>query len=173
MTQKVRFRGTVTLIPGASSGIGAALSRKIERHGGDLSLAARREERLQDLSENIRGVVRRALALKCDVTRNGDMEEAAAKVQEEFGRIDYVIANAAFGVIGKIEKRSLEAYRHQFETNVFGVRRTKQGHPRASFCIVRMPRHHRKRQRIYRTARVLCLFHVQACLSRPCRRPPA
>ena len=52
------------------------------------------------------------------------MEEAAAKAREEFGRIDYVIANAGFGVIGKMEKLSLEDYRHQFETNVFGVLRT-------------------------------------------------
>jgi short-subunit dehydrogenase len=124
MAQKVKFRGTVTFITGASSGIGAALAREIARHGGDLALAARREERLQVLSEEIRGMGRRALALKCDVTRDCDMEEAAAKVREEFGQIDYVIANAGFGVIGKIEKLSLEDYRHQFETNVLGVLRT-------------------------------------------------
>jgi short-subunit dehydrogenase len=124
MTQKVRFSGTVTFITGASSGIGAALAREIALQGGDLALAARREERLLDLSEEIRGMGRRALALKCDVTRDSDMEEAAAKAREEFGRIDYVIANAGFGVIGKMEKLSLEDYRHQFETNVFGVLRT-------------------------------------------------
>ena len=101
MTQKVRFSGTVTFITGASSGIGAALAREIALQGGDLALAARREERLLELSEEIRGVGRRALALKCDVTRDGDLEEAAAKTREEFGRIDYVIANAGFGVIGK------------------------------------------------------------------------
>src|SRR5512136_573327 len=121
MARKAGYSGTVTFITGASSGIGAALAREIARQGGDLALAARRETRLQDLSEEIRGMGRRALALKCDVTRDGDMEEAAAKAREEFGRIDYVIANAGFGVIGKMEKLSLEDYRHQFETNVFGV----------------------------------------------------
>jgi short-subunit dehydrogenase len=119
-----RFSGTVTFITGASSGIGAALAREISRQGGDLALAARREERLQNLSEEIRGMGRRALVLTCDVTSDGDMEKAAARTREEFGRIDYVIANAGFGVIGKFEKLSLEDYRRQFETNVFGVLRT-------------------------------------------------
>jgi NAD(P)-dependent dehydrogenase (short-subunit alcohol dehydrogenase family) len=121
---KGRFSGTVTFITGASSGIGAALAREIARQGGDLALAARREERLRTVSEEIRGMGRRALALTCDVTRDGDVEQAAAKVREAFGRIDYVIANAGFGVIGKFDKLSLEDFRRQFETNVFGVLRT-------------------------------------------------
>jgi short-subunit dehydrogenase len=119
-----KFTGTVTLITGASSGIGAALAREIARQGGDLALAARREERLETLAEEIRTMGRRALELKCDVTRDGDMEEAAAKVRKACGRIDYVVANAGFGVLGKVEKLSLEDYRRQFETNVFGVLRT-------------------------------------------------
>jgi short-subunit dehydrogenase len=121
---KGRFSGTVTFITGASSGIGAALAREIARQGGDLALAARREERLRTVSEEIRGMSRRALALTCDVTRDGDVEQAAAKVREAFGRIDYVIANAGFGVIGKFDKLALEDFRRQFETNVFGVLRT-------------------------------------------------
>jgi len=124
MEMKGRFSGTVTFITGASSGIGVALAREIARRGGDLALAARREDRLQTLSEEIRGMGQRALALTCDVTRDGDLEKAAARTREEFGRIDYVIANAGFGVIGKFDKLSLEDFRRQFETNVFGVLRT-------------------------------------------------
>jgi short-subunit dehydrogenase len=121
-----RFSGTVTFITGASSGIGAALAREIARQGGDMVLAARREERLQILAKDILETGRRALALTCDVTRDGDVERAAARAREEFGRIDYVIANAGFGVIGKFDKLSLEDFRRQFETNVFGVLRTVQ-----------------------------------------------
>ncbi|HTZ40497.1 MAG TPA: SDR family NAD(P)-dependent oxidoreductase [Syntrophales bacterium] len=119
-----KFSGTVTLITGASSGIGAALAREIARQGGDLALAARRKERLAALAEEIRAMGRQALALRCDVTRDGDVEEAAAKLRQTYGRIDYVVANAGFGVLGKVEKLSLEDYRRQFETNVFGVLRT-------------------------------------------------
>jgi short-subunit dehydrogenase len=67
---------------------------------------------------------RRALALVCDVSRDGELEHAVEQARREFGKINVVIANAGFGVAGNLEKLKLEDYRRQFETNVFGVLRT-------------------------------------------------
>ena len=67
---------------------------------------------------------RRALVLACDVTRDGELERAAAQTRDAFGRIDVVVANAGFGVVGPVEGLSLDDYRRQLETNVFGVLRT-------------------------------------------------
>ena len=119
-----RLSGTVTFITGASAGLGATIAREAARQGGDVVLTARRRERLDALSAEIEGMGRRALAVKCDVTRDGDLERAAAKALEVFGRIDNVIANAGFGVVGTLEKLNLEDFRRQFETNIFGVLRT-------------------------------------------------
>jgi short-subunit dehydrogenase len=47
-----------------------------------------------------------------------------ARTRETFGRIDVVVANAGFGVVGPVERLTLDDYRRQFETNVFGVLRT-------------------------------------------------
>jgi short-subunit dehydrogenase len=116
--------GSVTFITGASSGIGAAVAMEAARQGADVVLAARREERLQSLSAEIEAMGRRALAVRCDVTRDGDLEAAVSKARDAFGRIDHVIANAGFGVIGAFSKLGLEDFRRQFETNVFGVLRT-------------------------------------------------
>jgi short-subunit dehydrogenase len=52
------------------------------------------------------------------------MERAAAAARGAFGRLDVVVANAGFGVVGPLERLALEDYRRQFETNVFGVLRT-------------------------------------------------
>lgn len=120
----MRFNETVTLITGASSGIGAALSMEIARQGGDVVLVARRKERLQELVRQIESTGRRALAIQGDVANDGDMELAVKKTNTEFGRIDYVVANAGFGVAGRFEKLTMEDFRRQFETNVFGVLRT-------------------------------------------------
>jgi short-subunit dehydrogenase len=119
-----RFQGTVTFITGASSGIGAALSLEIARQGGDVALLARRLERLEKLSVEIETMGRQALPLMCDVTRDGDLERAADMTRSHFGRIDCVVANAGFGVAGRFEKLSVDDFRRQFETNVFGVLRT-------------------------------------------------
>ena len=118
------FHDRVAFITGASSGIGAALARELARRGADVALAARRTDRLETLADQVRTSGRRALVLACDVTRDGDLEAAAARTREAFGRIDVVVANAGFGVVGPFERLTLADYRRQFETNVFGVMRT-------------------------------------------------
>jgi NAD(P)-dependent dehydrogenase (short-subunit alcohol dehydrogenase family) len=60
----------------------------------------------------------------CDVTRDGDVERAVAAARESFGRLDVAVANAGFGVVGPVARLTLDDYRRQFETNVFGVLRT-------------------------------------------------
>jgi short-subunit dehydrogenase len=118
------FAGQVVFITGASSGIGAALARQFAREGADLALAARRVDRLEALATELRGLGRKALVLPCDVSRDQELERAIARTVAELGRLDVVVANAGFGVVGPIERLTLDDYRRQFETNVFGVLRT-------------------------------------------------
>lgn len=119
-----RFSDTVTFITGASSGIGASLSLEIAHQGGDVVLVARRPERLQKVAQEIKSMGRLALAFPCDVGKDDDLKRAVEKTKDEFGRINYVIANAGFGVAGRFEKLTVDDFRRQFETNVFGVLKT-------------------------------------------------
>src|SRR5262245_31077596 len=119
-----RFADRVVLVTGASSGIGAGLARQFAREGADLVLTARRVPRLEDLATEIRALGRRALVVACDVTQDGALERAVGQAIEAFGRLDVAVANAGFGVVGPFERLTLDDYRRQFETNVFGVLRT-------------------------------------------------
>src|SRR2546426_2392257 len=119
------YRRKVALVTGASSGIGAELAWQLSRAGANITLAARRRELLDALGQRIVGGGNpRPLVTECDVTRDGDLERAVAQTVREFGKLDAVFANAGFGVIGSFKKLSVEDYRRQFETNVFGVLRT-------------------------------------------------
>ena len=119
-----KLEGKVAFITGASSGIGAAMAREFARRGADLVLTARRWERLEALALELRAQGRRAVVAQCDVVVDGQLEQAVAQAVESLGRIDYVVANAGFGVAGWFHRRDLDDYRRQFETNVFGVLRT-------------------------------------------------
>ena len=118
------FDGKVAFITGASSGIGAALAREFARQGAAVALTARRTDRLEQLAVELMREGRRALALTADVTRDGDLESAAKTTRDALGAIDVVVANAGFGVVGPVDRLTLDDYRRQFETNVFGVLRT-------------------------------------------------
>lgn len=119
------FRDKVVLITGASSGIGEELAWQLSQAGAKLTLAARRADLLQALAERIAAAGRtKPLVVECDVTRDGDLERAVAENMRHWATLDVAIANAGFGVIGPLRKLSLDDYRRQFETNVFGVLRT-------------------------------------------------
>ena len=118
------YRDKVVMITGASSGIGAALALELAREGADLVLTARREDRLADLARKVEALGRRALPVAADVTRDGDQERAVALAVERFGRLDVAVANAGFGIVGEAERLTLDDYRRQLETNLYGVLRT-------------------------------------------------
>lgn len=117
-------KGKVVVITGASSGIGDALAREYAARGARLALLARRMDRLEDICRTIADSGGEAFAARADVTVDGDVEAAIAEAERRYGRVDVVVANAGFSVSGPFERLSLEDYRRQFETNVFGVLRT-------------------------------------------------
>lgn len=119
-----RFENQSVFITGASSGIGAALALEFAREGARVTLAARREERINEIREQIVSMGGQALAVVCDVRDRSSLNEAVAKIVETFGGIDVVVANAGFGVSGSLEGLRPDDYRRQFDTNVFGVLET-------------------------------------------------
>jgi NADP-dependent 3-hydroxy acid dehydrogenase YdfG len=109
----------VLLITGASSGIGAATARAAAAKYR-LVLAARREEPLRELVEELGGP-ERALAVRCDVTEWDEVEVMAAAALDGFSRIDAVFANAGFGATRGFLEESVEHWRSMVLTNVYGV----------------------------------------------------
>ena len=112
------------LVTGASSGIGAALAREFAREGAHTVLMARSADRLEALARGLTAGKVRSVAVTGDVTCDGDVERAVERARSEFGRLDVGVANAGFSVKGRFIELTLEDYRRQIETNVFGVLRT-------------------------------------------------
>ncbi len=97
ITHTPLLHNKVTLITGASSGIGAASARVFAREGATVVLAARREERLVALVEELRAAGAEAAYVVADVTRPDDAARAVDTAVERYGRLDAAFNNAGIG----------------------------------------------------------------------------
>ena len=89
-----------------------------------MALVARRLEQLETLAAELRAAGGLATAHRGDVTVEGDIARVVQELSVTGVRPDIVVANAGFGVVGNAQTLTIEDYRRQFETNVFGVVRT-------------------------------------------------
>ncbi len=93
----------VTVITGASGGIGADLARVFAKHGHDLALIARSRAKLEALADEIAASGRRRPSvLACDLTEPGAVAKLAASVEAEGARPHILVNNAGFGLAGQI-----------------------------------------------------------------------
>jgi len=119
------FRNKSVFLTGASSGIGEELALQLAQLDARLTLTARRRELLDALAQKIAASGKpKPLVVPVDVTRDPDLPAAVSQTLQTFNQLDIIIANAGFGVVGPFTKLSLDDYRRQFETNVFGLLRT-------------------------------------------------
>jgi NAD(P)-dependent dehydrogenase (short-subunit alcohol dehydrogenase family) len=108
------LKGSVVIVTGASSGMGAATARALHAAGAYPVLAARRADRLEALAEELGG----AFFLETDVTRASDVERLAAETVGRFGRVDGLVNNAGASLYGEVERVDLDEFRRILELNV-------------------------------------------------------
>lgn len=110
-----RKENQVVLITGCSSGIGRALAREFAASGHRVVATARRLESIEDLGDDSIQI------LQLDVTDEHSVENAVKNAYALNGRIDIVVNNAGYALIGPVAEIELEDLRTQLETNVVGV----------------------------------------------------
>ncbi|MER5515253.1 oxidoreductase [Streptomyces sp. NPDC002763] len=110
----------VALVTGASSGIGEAAARQLQKAGFVVYGAARRTDRMSGLAAS--GV----RTLELDVTSETSVGNAVAEIVAAQGRIDVLVNNAGYGSYGALEDVPMEEARAQIEVNVFGLARLTQ-----------------------------------------------
>ncbi len=100
-------------ITGASAGIGKAAALALTRSGYRVIGTSRRAK-----SGEVRGDVR---LVACDVTSDESVVAAVAEAHAELGRIDLLVNNAGFGILGAAEESTIDQVRALYDTNLFGV----------------------------------------------------
>ena len=113
----MQIKDKVTIITGASAGIGEALARELSKRGATVVLAARSAEKLKVLEAQLP----HSLAVVTDMRKPEDVKNLIASAKEHFGRIDILINNAGQGLRASVENIDLDTYRSVMELNVFSV----------------------------------------------------
>ncbi|MGW4356420.1 SDR family NAD(P)-dependent oxidoreductase [Nocardia sp. NPDC004582] len=117
-----RFESKVVLITGATSGVGAAVARRIAAEGGSVVLGARGKEAGDRVAEEIRAAGGRALFVPTDVTVEADVERLTAAAVTEFGRLDAAFNNAgAVNAFGPVQDIDAAGWRADLELNLTAV----------------------------------------------------
>ncbi len=111
-------RKPVWLITGCSTGFGRELAKHVIERGYRTVVTARNPDEVKDLAAK-----GDALALKLDVTDQGQIDAAIKAAEKKFGRIDVLVNNAGIGYFAAVEESEEDQIRRMFEINVFGLSR--------------------------------------------------
>lgn len=108
----------VWFITGCSTGFGRALAEKVLASGDKAAITARKISDIKDFEERY---PENALLLTLDVTKQKQIDASVTEAVKMFGRIDTLVNNAGYGILGAVEEVPVEDARKLFDTNFFGL----------------------------------------------------
>jgi NADP-dependent 3-hydroxy acid dehydrogenase YdfG len=117
----IGVEGKVVAIAGASSGIGEATARLLAERGARVALGARRVERLDEISREIRDRGGAAVTCQTDVTRREHLDRLVEAATDEFGSLDVLVSNAGISKIGPVSDLDVDGWSAMIDVNLRGV----------------------------------------------------
>jgi NADP-dependent 3-hydroxy acid dehydrogenase YdfG len=115
------IQNKVVIITGASSGLGEATAKRLAKHGAKLMLAARREDRLQELVAKIEQEGGTAKYQVTDVSDRSQVAALAKATQQAYGRIDVLVNNAGLMPLSPLDETKVEEWDKMIDVNIKGV----------------------------------------------------
>jgi NAD(P)-dependent dehydrogenase (short-subunit alcohol dehydrogenase family) len=112
---------SVALITGSSSGIGFETALLLARNGFHTYASMRNLEKSKNIIEIANRDELPLQVIQLDVDDDKSVKDAIYKIESEQGRIDVVVNNAGYLLIGPLEELSIREFKEQFETNFFGA----------------------------------------------------
>jgi short-subunit dehydrogenase len=121
MENKRSQQGKVAVVTGSSSGIGFETSLLLARKGFYTYATMRNLNKSQKINDVVEKENLPLKILQLDVTDDKSVKDAIRQITDESSRIDVLVNNAGYGVMGAVEDLSIDEFKSQFETNFFGV----------------------------------------------------
>ena len=112
------LKDKIAIVTGGGSGIGEEISKAYARAGAHVVVAARQQDRLDRVAEEIRGLGRDSLAVSTDVTEPDQRDRLMDKTIEKFGQLDIMVANSGGAGGFVLDKASLPEWQRQIKLNL-------------------------------------------------------
>lgn len=113
-----KLDGKVAVVTGASAGIGLAVARRFAQEGADVTVVARRGERLEAFAEEVRAAGRRCVVITGDVREEETARQAVQATLDTLGKIDILVNNAGIGIYGNLVETSVDDFDAMMDTNM-------------------------------------------------------
>jgi NAD(P)-dependent dehydrogenase (short-subunit alcohol dehydrogenase family) len=113
--------GKKALVTGGAVGIGRGCAVALAQAGADVAIVDRDQTTAQRAADEIRALGRQSLAVRCDVSREDEVQAMVRRVTEAFGRLDIAVNNAGIGILGADEEFPLESWDKVIAVNFTGV----------------------------------------------------
>jgi 3-oxoacyl-[acyl-carrier protein] reductase len=118
------LKDQVAVVTGASRGLGAGFAKRLAEDGASVVLAARNEVLLEQVAGEIESSGGTAVAVRCDVKKQEDVDELARVTLDRFGRVDVLVNNAGALVLAPFLEETDEEWYEMLEANLTSARRT-------------------------------------------------
>lgn len=117
----MELKGKVALITGASSGIGKGVAESLAQKGVKVALAARSEDKLNQITKSLTDLGLEAFVCPMDVTNKESVKAAVSRVKAHFGQIDILINNAGIMPTADIDSFKVDEWDNMIDINIKGV----------------------------------------------------
>ena len=115
------LNGRVTIVTGATRGIGESIAVAAAENGSDVALVGRNEDLLQKTKERVEALGRKAASYRVDVSRQVEVEDAAKRILQDFSRIDFLVNNAGITKDNLLLMMKPEEWDQVLQTNLYGT----------------------------------------------------
>ena len=116
-----RFKDKIVIVTGASSGIGEAIAREFAINGSKVVLAARSEEKLSAIVQDIKALNCEAIYIKTDVSIEAECKNLIEKTVEKFGTVDILVNNAGISMRARFIDVDLKVLHRLMDVNFWGT----------------------------------------------------
>lgn len=115
------LEGKVAIVTGGAGSLGQGITKGLALHGADVVVTGRTIQTLQETVKKVEELGKKALAVRCDVTNESDVESLVKLVLEKFGKIDILVTVAGIAKRFPAEEFPVEAFEQVMDINVKGT----------------------------------------------------